>query len=122
MLDTSLIDYNINGTTHQVKSSDLKLIESILIPEPSEDPEVSEEKKLIYKIFSMQYTVMSALMTRSDFFKGADSFNNAFLQHPLFKQIRKVAVEYGEWVVNLFQCYKMLWEPTNLKLFNYFWR
>ncbi len=34
--DTSLIPYVINGVTHQIKKSDLKLIESILIPEPNE--------------------------------------------------------------------------------------
>jgi hypothetical protein len=35
-VDTSLVSYVINGVSHQVKKSDLKLIEAMLIPEPNE--------------------------------------------------------------------------------------
>lgn len=55
------------------------MIDSVLLPEPNEDIEISEEKKLIYKVFSLQYTVLSAMMTRCDFFPGAEKLNPAFL-------------------------------------------
>lgn len=34
-IDNSLIPYVIKGVTHHVKASDLKLIEAILLPEPT---------------------------------------------------------------------------------------
>jgi hypothetical protein len=80
-----------------------------LLPEPNEELEISEEKKLIYKVFSLQYTILSALMTRCEFFKGASVQNGCFLNHPTLNQIRKVSTEYGDWACSLFQCYKMLW-------------
>jgi hypothetical protein len=41
MIDNSLIPYVINGITHQIKASDLKLIDAILLPEPNEELETS---------------------------------------------------------------------------------
>ena len=32
IIDNSLVPYVINGVTHQIKKSDLKLIEAILLP------------------------------------------------------------------------------------------
>jgi hypothetical protein len=61
-------------------------------------------------------------MTRCEFFANASSLNSAFLNHPTLNSIRPVAREYGDWVCNLLQSFKMFWEPTNLKLFNFYWR
>ena len=41
MIDNSLIPYVINGVTHQIKASDLKLIDAMLLPEPTEELDVS---------------------------------------------------------------------------------
>jgi hypothetical protein len=48
-------------------------------------------------------------MTRCEFFAGASSLNSAFLNHPTLNSIRPVAREYGDWVCNLLQSFKMFW-------------
>lgn len=62
------------------------------------------------------------MMTRCDFFPGANQLNAAFLKNETLSNIRKVANEYCEWIGKLMQIYQMLWEPINLKLYNYFCR
>lgn len=39
--DNDEISYVINGVTYKIKSSELKMIDSILLPEPNEDIEIS---------------------------------------------------------------------------------
>jgi hypothetical protein len=64
------IGYTINNEEYIINSKDLLLIDSLILPESNPTANHLEEKKLIYNVFSIQYTVFSALMTRSSFYPG----------------------------------------------------
>lgn len=77
---------------------------------------------MIYKVLSLQYTILSAIMIRAPLFPGAEKMNNSFIGGEVFKNVRKTACEYVEWVSDLLTYYNILWEPNNIKLFNFMWR
>ena len=85
-------------------------------------PEDLEEKKLIYKILSLQYTVFSSLLSRAPYTPQENPISELKNFFQDFGDIRKDGCIYSEWLIELLSFYNCLWEPTTLKVLHYFWR
>jgi hypothetical protein len=55
----------------------LRLVDYVLLPELT-DPEDAEDRRIIYRALSVQYTVLSALMLRVPFHSGLENNGDFF--------------------------------------------
>lgn len=61
----------------RIRKRNLKLIDYVLIPDLF-DPEDSDDRKIIYRALSVQYTVLSALMQRVPFHESIENIGDFF--------------------------------------------
>lgn len=63
----------------RIRKRNLKLVEYVLVPDVS-DSEDSDDKKIIYRALSIQYTVLSALMLRVPFHSNLENIGDFFTE------------------------------------------
>ena len=85
------------------------------------DPEDSDDRKLIYRALSLQYTVLSALMLKVPFHAGLENIADFFTEEK-YLTLRKRSCEYLEWVLQLLGHFDLMSEEAFIKIFNFFWR
>jgi hypothetical protein len=61
----------------RIRRRNLKLVDYVVMPELS-IPEDADDKKIIYRALSIQYTVLSALMFRVPFHAKMENISNFF--------------------------------------------
>jgi hypothetical protein len=63
----------------RIRKRNLKLVDEILLPDLF-DLEQTNEKKLIFKIMSIQYTLLSALMLKAPFYSNLHCDGDFFME------------------------------------------
>ena len=97
-------------------------LDSLLVPAvPS--AEDSEEKRILNKILSIQYSIFSALQLRAPYLNEVDKMPELatfFLKE--LSGYRRESINYLKDVLWLLSHFNSLWNPEVLKVFHYFWR
>ena len=88
----SYIEKNQNGDVMRIRNRNLKLVDYVLMPDVS-DTEDSDDRKIIYRALSVQYTVLSALMLRVPFHSNLGNIGDFFTEEK-YTFLRKRSCEY----------------------------
>lgn len=88
-MEDNMVTIELNKTNYEFSSKDLKLMDSMLIPDATQNNRDIEQKKLINKIISLQYTVLSSLLVRAPAWKDSPSIGKGvFLESSYFRNLR----------------------------------
>ena len=106
--------------TIRIRRRNLRLADMMLMPEVTVNEEAND-RKIIYRALSLQYTVMSAIMHRVPYHAKMGNIGDFFMEEP-YLHLRERTCEYLEWVLQLLGNFSLMGEELFVKLFNYFWR
>ena len=116
----TFVEKDQHGDVIRIRKRNLKLVDYVLMPEVT-DPEDSDDRKLIYRALSLQYTVLSALMLKVPFHAELENIADFFTEEK-YLTLRKRSCEYLEWVLQLLGHFDLMSEEAFTKIFNFFWR
>jgi len=75
----TFVEKDQHGDVIRIRKRNLKLVDYVLMPEVT-DPEDSDDRKLIYRALSLQYTVLSAIMLKVPFHAALENIADFFTE------------------------------------------